>query len=49
VTPMDLFREILNAVAAFATVAGFILEVLREYKHQRMTRAEKGRTGGNRS
>ena len=46
---MELFHEILNAVAAFATVAGFMLEVLREYKHQRMTKAEKERTGGNRS
>ena len=46
---MDLFLEILNGCAAVATVAGFMLEVWREYKQQRMTKGEKERTGGNRS
>ena len=49
VTPMNSILEILNAVAAAATVAGFLLEAWREYKHRRMAREEKIKTGGNRS
>ena len=47
---MNLVLEILNAAAAFATVAGFILEVWREYKQNRMTREEReepAATGSN--
>lgn len=46
---MDSILEILNAIAALATVAGLLLEVWREYKHRRMEREEKKKTGGNRS
>ena len=45
---MELFLEILNGCAALATVAGFILEVWKEYKRQRMTKGEKERADGNR-
>lgn len=46
---MNSILEILNAVAALATVAGFLLEAWTEYKHRRMEREEKKKTGGNRS
>ncbi len=46
---MDQIHEILNDCAAIATVAGFILEVWRAYKQQRMTKGEKERIGGHRS
>lgn len=46
---MNSILEILNAAAAVATVAGLLLEVWKEYKHRRMAREEKKKTGGNRS
>lgn len=46
---LHLLYEILMALAAVATVAEFILEAVREYKHRRMERKEKKKTGGNRS
>ena len=39
--------EILLALAAIATVAGFILEVIKEHKRQRMTKGDKEKTRGN--
>lgn len=45
---MNIVLEILNAVAVLANVAGFMLEVWKEYKQRRMTRGEKERAGGNR-
>lgn len=45
---MNSILEILNAVAALATVAELLLEVWREYKHRRMAKGEKKKTGGNR-
>ena len=45
---MEVFREILNVLAAVATVAGLALETWREYKHHRMTKGEKEKAGGNR-
>lgn len=41
--------EILLALAALATVAGFILEAMKEYKRRRMTKGDKEKTGGHRS
>ncbi|MCI8366077.1 MAG: hypothetical protein HFJ66_00520 [Eggerthellaceae bacterium] len=46
---MSLAYEILNALAALVTIAGFILERWEEYKRRRMEAGEKGKTGGNRS
>lgn len=47
---MRLFLEILNALAALASVAGLLLDVWKEYKQQRrMTKGEKEETGSNRS
>ncbi len=48
-SPMSLAYEILNALAALVTIAGFILERWEEYKRRRMEAGEKGKTGGNRS
>lgn len=39
--------EILLALATIATVAGFILEVIKEYRRQRMTKGDKEKTRGN--
>lgn len=46
---MNLVLEILNALASLATIFEFLLERWREHRHQRMTKGEKGKTGGNRS
>lgn len=46
---MNLILEVLNAVAAIATIAGFILERWEKYKRQRMTKGDIEKTGGNRS
>lgn len=46
---MNVVLEILNALANLATVFEFALERWREHRHQRMTRGEKEKTGGNRS
>lgn len=48
-SPMNIVLEILNAFAAVAAIAEFLLEVFKEYKHQRMEREIKIKTGGNRS
>lgn len=44
---LDICHEILMALAAIATVAGFILEAIKEYKRQRMTKGDKEKTRGN--
>lgn len=46
---MNLFLEVLNALASLATIAEFALDRWREYRHRRMTKGEKEKTGGNRS
>lgn len=38
---MALFLEILAALANFATVLAFALELIEEYKHRRMGRKDK--------
>ena len=41
---MNLVFEILNALAAVTTIAGFMLDVFREHRrHRRMTREKKKR------
>ena len=47
--PMNVILEVLNALASMATIAEFLLDRWREYRHQRMTEGEKEKTGGNRS
>ncbi len=45
--PMDMcsflrvFLEILDALAALATIAGFARELIKDDKHQRMTKGER--------
>lgn len=46
---MNVILEILNVLANLATIFEFILERWQEYRHQRMTKGEKEKTGGNRS
>lgn len=46
---MNLFFEILNALASLATILEFLLERWRDYRHRRMTEGENEKTGGNRS
>ena len=46
---MNIVLEILNCLAAIATIAAFLRELWRDYRRQRMTRGEKRKTGGNRS
>ncbi len=46
---MNVILEVLNALASMATIAEFLLDRWREYRHQRMTEGEKEKTGGNRS
>lgn len=46
---MNIVLEILNGLAALATIAEFLLDRWRDYRHQRMTKGDKKRTGGNRS
>ena len=44
--------EILTALASLASICLLLLELYdrwRKYKHQRMTKGEKEKTGGNRS
>lgn len=38
---MELFFEILAALANIATVLAFALELIEEYKHRRMRRRDK--------
>ena len=45
---MDIILEILNALAAVATVAEFILGAIENYKQYRMTRRVKIKAGGDR-
>lgn len=50
--PMNMFLEILSALANMAGIWSLLLELAdrwREHRHQRMTEEEKERTGGNRS
>lgn len=49
---MNMFLEILSALANMAGIWSLLLELAdrwREHRHQRMTEEEKERTGGNRS
>ena len=46
---MNLVLEILNCLAAIATVGAFLRDLWRDYRHRRMTKGEKKKTGGNRS
>lgn len=46
---MSIVFEILYALAAMATVAGFVLERWEKHKRQRMEAEEKEKTGGHRS
>ncbi len=43
---MSLAYEILNALAALVTIAGFILERWEEYKRRRMEAGESERPAG---
>ncbi len=45
-SPMSLAYEILNALAALVTIAGFILERWEEYKRRRMEAGESERPAG---
>jgi hypothetical protein len=40
--------EVLNALAATASIVGFILDRWEKYKRQRMTQEEIEKAGGNR-
>lgn len=50
--PMNMFLEILSALANMAGIWSLLFELhdrWRDYRHQRMTEGEKEKTGGNRS
>ncbi len=38
---LRVFLEILDALAALATIAGFVRELIKDDKHQRMTKGER--------
>lgn len=49
---MNVVLEILNALAALASIWSLLLELYdrwREHRHQRMTEGDAEETGGNRS